>query len=289
MARFFDSSRSLANNRDARDERLAHFRPVGGNTPRVVGDVREGFPVLSVSSVAGFRNVSRFRKHQPGTGSEPGQPAVQRQERARVPADQARQYGDGRKDAPARDERRSQFAAPSSRYSATGRSPGCLSSDAVRIRRPCSRKCTRDCRWARLGTETSSSPPGRSTRCNSASATRLFLERQVLEHVEAQRAIEHARGIRQRRDRPGVHALGRVVGIDAFDRQPVRVLADEHALAAARVEHARRARQRIEPAAHGASAWRGRSDSSPTKGPAPGGSRRARRTRLRAPPVGWRS
>ena len=80
---------------------------------------------------------------------------------------------------------------------------------------------------------------------------RLFLERQMLEHVEAQRAIEDARAIRQRRHRSGVHALRRVVRVDALDRETVRVLADQNALATSRVEHAHRPGERVEPGADG--------------------------------------
>ena len=68
---------------------------------------------------------------------------------------------------------------------------------------------------------------------------RLFLERQVLEHVEAERAIEAAVRVGKRHERSRAHALGRVVLIEAFDREPRGELVDEHALAAAGVEDAR--------------------------------------------------
>ena len=93
---------------------------------------------------------------------------------------------------PRRSSARIPHAGRAQMYSVAGRSPGCFSSDAVRISRPRSRKCTRDCRCARLGTETSSSPPWPQNPEELGERARLIFERQVLEHVEAQRAIEAA-------------------------------------------------------------------------------------------------
>ena len=67
---------------------------------------------------------------------------------------------------------------------------------------------------------------------------RLFFEREVLEDVETQGAIERPSAIGERRQRSASNAFGRVVGIDSFDGQPVRVFVDEHAFAASRVEDA---------------------------------------------------
>ncbi len=78
---------------------------------------------------------------------------------------------------------------------------------------------------------------------------RLVFEGEVFEDVEAQGAIEDARGIGQGSERTRVHALRRVVCVDAFNREAVGELADEHALATAGVEDARRARKRVQPLA----------------------------------------
>ncbi len=82
-----------------------------------------------------------------------------------------------------------------------------------------------------------------------AQRARLLLVGEVLEHVEAQRAIERSGVERQFQQRRLTHVRRRVVRIDAGDRQPARVLLDQHALAAAGVEHARARRQRAEPGA----------------------------------------
>ena len=117
----------------------------------------------------GLRNVSRFRKHQPGIGRRrvshrcSGRSARGWRRMNRVNTGTVGKI-------PRRATSTSPVRRASSMYSATGRSPGCLYSDAVRISRPCRRKCTRDCRCARFGTDTSSSPPGRRTRRSSASA-----------------------------------------------------------------------------------------------------------------------
>src|SRR4029453_13292684 len=79
----------------------------------------------------------------------------------------------------------------------------------------------------------------------------LFLEGQVLEDVEAQRAIEAAIRVGKREERSCTHPLGRVVLIEALDRQPGCELVAEPALAAAGVEDARAGAQRFEPVAHG--------------------------------------
>ena len=50
----------------------------------------------------------------------------------------------------------------------------------------------RDCRCARLGTETEELAAGREHPVQLGEGARLFLERQVLEHVQAERAIEAA-------------------------------------------------------------------------------------------------
>jgi len=57
------------------------------------------------------------------------------------------------------------------------------------------------------------------------------------------RSIERCVGVREGDERSPLDAIGRVVRIDPFDRQPVVKLVDEHAFAAARVEDARRGRQ----------------------------------------------
>jgi hypothetical protein len=80
---------------------------------------------------------------------------------------------------------------------------------------------------------------------------RLIVVGEVLEDVETERTIEAVRLVGQRRHRAGANVLGGVVGIDTLDGEPACVLGDEDAFAAAGVEHARRRRQLVEPAAHG--------------------------------------
>ena len=80
---------------------------------------------------------------------------------------------------------------------------------------------------------------------------RLIRERQVLEHVETQHALEGPRLVRQRQQRPAAHERRAVVLVEAFDFQPAGVLLDEHAFAAAGIEHARARRQRVEITRHG--------------------------------------
>ena len=75
---------------------------------------------------------------------------------------------------------------------------------------------------------------------------RLFLVGEVLEHVEAQRAIERRVGERQRGHRAVRDARGRIVGVDAGDVEASGVFLDQHAFAASGVEHARRRGQRVQ-------------------------------------------
>ena len=79
----------------------------------------------------------------------------------------------------------------------------------------------------------------------------LLVEREVLEDVEAQRAVERFVRKGERRQRSAAHAIRGVVRVEALDVQPAAVLVDEDSFAAAGVEHARAGRHRIEPAAHG--------------------------------------
>ena len=118
---------------------------------------------------------------------------------------------------------------------------------------------------------------------------RLFLERQVLEHVEAERAIEAAVRVGKRRERSRADSLGRVVLIEAFDRKPRGELVDEHALTATGVEDACAGGQAARASAAPPRASRCKSDSSPRRDPATDDSRRAPRTRRREPPGGCRS
>ena len=83
-----------------------------------------------------------------------------------------------------------------------------------------------------------------------AERARLVLEREMFEHVEAQRAIEGSVGKRQARHRRVCDALGLVVDVNARDRETRRVLVDEHALPAAGVEDARSGGQRVEVSTH---------------------------------------
>ena len=72
----------------------------------VDGDVLRELANLR-GTIRASRKVSRFRKHQPGTGSSARQRAVQRRERARMAAHEMRQDRHGREDAVAADQRES--------------------------------------------------------------------------------------------------------------------------------------------------------------------------------------
>ena len=213
--------------------------------------LRERSRIFENKAAQALRNVRRFRKHQPGNGQQPGERAMQRRERARVAPDEVRDDRHGRKDALPLDQLEAGASPPAARYSATGRSPGCLNSDAVRIRRPRSRKWTRDCRCARFGTETSSSPPGRTR--DAARRARAAAPRRS--DVRARRGTARDRtmpsGNGSAVSEPGARAPTRSSRRRPIDVEPSRVLVDEDALAAPGVEHARVLRQRVQVAAHG--------------------------------------
>ena len=147
----------------------------------------------------------------------------------------------------------------------------------------------RDCRCARFGTETSSSPPGREHAEQLGERPRLLLERQVLEHVEAQRAIERAVGetaapspSRARRARTSSW------------RRRLRSRAGRRTRRPARLRRSRR-RARAWPAAARPDsaapprAWRVGRVVVPGRDRASGGSRRAPRIRRGGPSRGWAS
>ena len=68
---------------------------------------------------------------------------------------------------------------------------------------------------------------------------------------QAERSIERAGGVRQRRQRSRSHARGRIILVEPFDLQPGCVLLDQHAFAAAGIEHARVLGKPIEPSTNG--------------------------------------
>ena len=140
-------------------------------------------------------------------------------------------------------------------------SPGWPCESAARA----SRKCTRDCRCARFGTVTSSSPPGCEHAMQFCQGRRLFLERQVLEHVEAQRARE-----RRRRRRAAPRAIPASRGPSCSSGRGLRYAAARGTHRRARPRRSRRRAPRV-PAGSAPDTrarvrvWRGRSGRTPSR------------------------